>query len=93
MGLMTALGIAESGIDLDQQLSWHLSGNHYPPIPQAMIPACKEAIDAYWEEDTDRLIALPTLSDGFQVRWTNGETEAPAWALIEHAHLDAWCQS
>ena len=90
MGSMTATAIAETELTLEQQLSWHLRGNHYPPIPQDMIPVCIEAIDAYWEDDTDRLIPLPKMEDGFQIRWRDGSTEAPAWAVIEHAHLDAW---
>lgn len=95
MGALTAMDIATTDTSLEQQLSWHLSGNHYPPIPQSMIPVCIEAIDAYWEEDTNRLIKLPI--DGvdrngepFQIRWRDGSDHAPAWAVIEHAHLDAW---
>ena len=95
MGRMTAMDIATTDVSLEQQLSWHLSGNHYPPIPQVMIPVCIEAIDAYWEEDYDRLIQLPI--DGvdrngepFHIRWKNGSDKAPAHAIIEHAHLDAW---
>ena len=95
MGAMTALDIATTDISLEQQLSWHLSGNHYPPIPQSMIPVCIEAIDAYWEDDTNKLIKLPfdgVDRDGnpFQIRWRDGSDHAPAWAIIEHAHLDAW---
>jgi hypothetical protein len=95
MGLSTAIGIAATETTLKQQISWHLAGNHYPPIPQVMVPVCIEAIDAYWEEDYDRLIQLPI--DGldrngepFQVRWRDGSDKAPAHAIIEHAHLDAW---
>jgi hypothetical protein len=95
MGMMTAMGIAETEVSLEQQLAWHLAGNHYPPIPKAMVPVCIEAIDAYWEMDYDRLIQLPT--DGldrngepFQIRWRDGSDKAPAHAIIEHAHLDAW---
>lgn len=95
MGRLTAIGIADTDVSLEQQIGWHLSGNHYPPIPQSMIPTCIEAIDAYWEEDYDRLIQLPI--DGldrngepFQVRWRDGSDKAPARAIIEHAHLDAW---
>jgi hypothetical protein len=95
MGMMTAMGIAETEVSLEQQIAWHLAGNHYPPIPKAMVPVCIEAIDAYWEMDYDRLIQLPT--DGldrngepFQIRWRDGSDKAPAHAIIEHAHLDAW---
>jgi len=95
MGRMTAMSIAETDVSLEQQLAWHLQGNHYPPIPNAMVQPCIDAIDAYWEEDYDRLIQLPI--DGvdrngepFQIRWRDGSDKAPAWALVEHAHLDSW---
>lgn len=90
MGALQALAITETDLSLEQQLSWHLSGNHYPPIPQVMVSVCIEAIDAVWENDNDRLIPLPKMEDGFQIRWRDGSTEAPAWAVVEHAHLDAW---
>jgi len=91
MGALTAIDLATNlDVTLEQQLSMHLRGNHYPPIPNEMIPVCIEAIDAYWEDDTDRLIPLPKMEDGFQIRWRDGKTEAPAWAVIEHAHLQAW---
>jgi hypothetical protein len=95
MGMMTAMGIAETDVSLEQQIAWHLAGNHYPPIPKAMVPVCIEAIDAYWEMDYDRLIQLPTdgldrNGDPFQIRWRDGSDKAPASAIIEHAHLDAW---
>jgi hypothetical protein len=95
MGALQAMAITETDTTLEQQLSWHLSGNHYPPIPQSMIPVCIEAIDAYWEDDTNKLIKLPfdgVDRDGnpFQIRWRDGSDHAPAWAIIEHAHLDSW---
>lgn len=90
MGALQALAMTETDLSLEQQLSWHLQGNHYPPIPQAMIPVCIEAIDAVIEQDPDRLIPLPKMEDGFQIRWRDGNIEAPAWAVVEHAHLDAW---
>ena len=96
MGALQAMALAElEDFSLEKQLSIHLSSNHYPPTPQVMIPVCIEAIDAYWEDDTNRLIKLPF--DGvdrngnpFQIRWRDGNDHAPAWAVIEHAHLDAW---
>lgn len=95
MGAMQAMEIASFEATLEDQLSIHLSANHYPPIPQAMIPVCIEAIDAYWEDDTNRLIKLPfdgvdRNGEPFQIRWRDGSDHAPAWAVIEHAHLDAW---
>ena len=98
MGRITAIGIADTNLSLEQQLSWHLQGNHYPPIPQVMIQPFMEAIDAYHEDDLNKLIKLPF--DGvdregnpFQIRWRDGSDHAPAWALIEHGHLDTWLDS
>lgn len=92
MGNLTAMAIAESGVTLEQGLSWHLTSNHYPPVPTSMIPACIEAIDAANEQDYQRMIALPI--DGvdrngepFQITW-RGQAEAPAWAIIEGHHLE-----
>jgi len=49
-----------------------------------MVEPCIEAIDAYWEEDFDRAIEMP---EGV---FYKGKTNAPAWAIVEQHHLDAW---
>lgn len=73
-------------LSLDDALAWHLRSNHYPPIPLSMVGPCKEAIDAYWEDDLDRQIQMP---EGVFYR---GETTAPARAILIQHHLEAWCQ-
>jgi hypothetical protein len=73
-------------LDMRTAIGYHLQGNHYPPVPLSMVQPCVEAIDAYWEGDQNKKIDLP---EG--VSW-KGENYAPAWALIEAHHLDAWCQ-
>jgi hypothetical protein len=73
-----------SQTDLDTALTWHLQSNHYPPVPLSMLPACRAAIDALNDEDPDCMIDLP---DG--VSW-RGEPQAPAWAVAEQHHLDAF---
>lgn len=83
MGLNTALDLAES-FDLDQSILIHLQGNHYPPVPASMVEPCIDAIDAYYEEDYQKLIKLP---EG--VFW-KGQTTAPASAIVEAHHLEAW---
>lgn len=83
MGYTTALSLAED-ISLDAGLAYHLQANHYPPVPVSMVDACIEAIDAYYEEDYQRMIDLP---EG--VYW-RGETSCPASAIAEAHHLDAW---
>ena len=46
-------------IKLDNAIAIHLQGNHYPPVPLTMVQPCIEAINAYWDEDYDRLIDMP----------------------------------
>lgn len=71
-------------LSLDRSLAIQLRSNHYPPVPLSMIEPCKEAILAGRGEDFDRLIDLP---EGISWR---GNTAAPARAIIEAHHLEAW---
>ena len=86
MGYTSASDMAESGFDLDTVLGWHLQSNHYPPVPLSMLDPCKAALEAYWEDESDRLIPLP---DPITYK---GMDSAPAWAIIQQHHLDAWCE-
>ena len=83
MGLTTALDL-EANVSMETGLAYHLQANHYPPVPVAMVDACIEAIEAYHDEDFDREITLP---EG--VSW-RGQSTAPASAIAEAHHLDAW---
>lgn len=85
MGSLQATEMANSGLDLESTLGWHLRVNHYPPVPTTMVPICMEAIDAYWEDDLDKEITLP---EGVFFR---GMPTAPARDIIIQHHLDAWC--
>jgi hypothetical protein len=85
MGMNTALDLAENiDISLEQAIGYHLQGNHYPPVPLSMVQPCVEAIDAAYEEDFNREIEMP---EGVSYK---GKTTAPAWAIIEQHHLNAW---
>jgi hypothetical protein len=86
MGSVTAIGLADTTLDLETQLRYHLQGNHYPPVPVEMVAPCIEAIDAAYDEDYERVIDMPMVGD-FQIRW-RGLTQAPAWAIIEQHHLN-----
>ena len=70
--------------DLEMAISIHLQSNHYPPVPLSMVEPCIEAIDAYYDEDYDKLIEMP---EGVSYR---GDTHAPAHAIIDQHHLHAW---
>lgn len=89
MGSNLAQDLADSylldEIKLDNAIGIHLQGNHYPPIPLIMVQPCIEAINAYWDEDLNKMIDMP---EGVSYR---GNTKAPAWAIIESHHLGAWC--
>ena len=70
---------------IEQQIRIHLSANHYPPVPPIMVQACVEAIDAVNDAGLwDLEIPMP---EGVTYK---GLTTAPAHAIIEQHHLDAW---
>ena len=85
MGSITALGIKDEVLDLETQIAYHLKGNHYPPVPVEMVKPCIEAIDAYYDEDYQRMIEMPMVGD-FQILY-KGMTHAPASAIVEQHHL------
>lgn len=81
-----AYELANTDLSMETAIGYHLQGNHYPPVPLTMVQPCLDAIDAYWDEDLNRMIAMP---EGVLYR---GSNEAPAWAVIQQHHLDAWCE-
>jgi hypothetical protein len=72
-------------LDLEMAITIQLRSNHYPPVPHSMVPICIEAIHAYNVGDAHKEIQLP---EG--VLW-RGQDTAPAAAIIDSHHLDAWC--
>ena len=84
--MATELADGTLGLDMSESIAMHLRFNHYPPVPISMVQPCIDAIDAYWEDDFNREIELP---EG--VLW-RGNENAPAYAIIESHHLEAWCQ-
>jgi hypothetical protein len=86
MGSVTAIGLADSVLDLETQIGYHLQGNHYPPVPLSMVQPCIEAIDAYYDEDYNRYIAMP---EGV---FYKGMSHAPASAIVEQHHLEWFIQ-
>lgn len=83
MGRTTAYELSQI-LDLEGAIAMHLRVNHYPPVPVAMVQPCIDAIDAYHEEDYERLIELPK-----DITW-RGQNSAPASAIVDGHHLDAW---
>ena len=88
MGRIQADDLASmEALTLDQAIGYHLQGNHYPPVPLIMVQPCVEAIYAVNDWRSDESINLP---EGV---FYKGETSAPAWAIVEQRHLDAWVQN
>ena len=78
------LALADN-LDIETQIGIHLKSNHYPPVPAFMIDPCVQAIDAGNDAGLwDLEIPMP---EGVTYK---GLTTAPAWAIIEQHHLDAW---
>ena len=84
MGRMSLEGMLEGEVSYDAALTWHLTSNHYPPVPLSMLTACKQAIEACIEEESDRSIELPSGTS-----W-RGNSSAPAWAIVEGHHLESF---
>ena len=84
MGALSAIAMAEASITLEQQISWHLTVNHYPPIPEYMVEPCIEAIDLVNEGNWTEKVYLP---EG--VTW-RGLIAAPAGVIVEQYHLEPW---
>ena len=85
MGSNFATELAENiDITLEQAIGYHLQGNHYPPVPLSMVKPCIDAIDAYYDGNPLRQIEMP---EGISYK---GMSHAPAFAIIEQHHLNAW---
>jgi len=78
--------VQEGDVKLDAALLWHLTSNHYPPVPEAMIPVASKAIEfancGEWEES----IQFP---NGWVV---NGLEEMSVSKIVEIMHLDAFIE-
>jgi (2Fe-2S) ferredoxin len=85
MGSLQAMEMAEM-LDTESAIAWHLQSNHFPPVTKSMVQACIESIDACNEGNFDKLISLP---EGVGYK---GLTVAPANAIVEQHHLDAWVE-
>jgi hypothetical protein len=88
MGNLQASEMANSGLPLRAQLHWHLTSNHYPPLPDYMVGVAERAIDLANEGEWDGLIELPA----GVTRADTGERWVPVWKLVESLHLDAWVE-
>jgi hypothetical protein len=89
MGSLTARDLAYLGNedgDLRTALSWHLTSNHFPPVPTIMVDTCIEAINNANDGEWDKLVSLP---EGVGYK---GLTVAPTHAIVEQHHLDSFLE-
>ena len=85
MGSLQAYEMADA-MTMEQGIEWHLTSNHYPPVPVTMCQPCIRAIEACNDGDHDRLIDLP---EDVTFR---GKTDISAMQLVESFHLDPWLE-
>ena len=82
MGYKVGTEIAgATNLTLEQQLSWHLKGNHYPPIDEVFIPVAKQALECAKANDWDTTIDMP-----------NGLTRTVAF-IVEKLHLEPFVEN
>ena len=84
MGRLLAEELSELDVPLLKQIELHLVSNFYPPVPAFMAQTCVDALNAYWEQETNRMIDMPK---GVSYK---GSTSAPAWAIVEQHRLFPW---
>lgn len=70
--------VEQGSIELEQALTWHLRGNHYPPIHVDFVAPAKQAIELANEGDWKTEITLP-----------NGRVKTVG-QIIEGLHLDSF---
>ena len=86
MGLIQAMSLAERAdmgeIKLAAAVSMHLRCNHYPPVPEDMVPVCLRAIKFANKGDWSHNLKLPA-----GTTW-RGKKMAPVSNVIESHHLE-----
>jgi hypothetical protein len=81
-----AESVADGLLDLKAALQWHLRGNHYPPLPLALVETAETVIKLAQQGETDARVELPA-----GVTW-RGQREAPVWACVREWHLSAFVE-
>lgn len=89
MGAQGALGFKEQvdlgNVKLENAIRWHLTGNHYPPIPVAMVTPAMKAIAYANEGRWDVRVHLPS-----GILYKGKYKTAPVSALVESLRLDSF---
>jgi len=79
--------VAIGRLKLENALSYHLTGNHFPPLPTSLIPCCIKAINNGNNGLWDKGIKLPV-----GITW-KGKKTAPTRDCIQAWHLSFFLDS
>ena len=67
----------------DNILLWHLQHNHFPPVSEYWLPACKRAIANAEAGAWFRRVRCPSVLHG----WATGHRYHTTWQIISAFHL------
>jgi hypothetical protein len=81
MGYTQALRVLDL-ITLEGDLRWHLQNNHYPPVPDVMIPIALKAVVLCRNDQFNKTIEIPI---EYRMGWM-----VPAYVIVEIYHLESW---
>jgi len=81
MGHIHALEILNL-INLEQDIRWHLEHNHYPRVPDVIIPIAVKAVMLCREDKFNETIEVPI---EHRMGWM-----LPAYMIVEAYQLEFW---
>jgi len=81
-----ANAVKEGQLDQRLALGWHLTANHYPPLPAILVSVAEKAIDLANEGEWDKSIKLPR---GTQFRFQPSITVRDA---VDVMHLGSFLE-
>ena len=84
MGYLSAVDMLNHA-NRNVALRWHLQSNHYPAIPDCMLPVIRRAISYAARGKWNTRVTLP---EGVHHKWYG--SRVPVSTLVEHAHLEAF---
>lgn len=83
MGSLSAYEMAQSEHDRTKAMTWHLTVNHFPPLPVELVPVALEVVETATDPDRwTEEVQLPA-----DITW-RGQSTAPVWACVDAWHLD-----
>lgn len=75
-----------NGLSIEAALRYHLTVNHFPPVPVEMVPVAKRAISKAFLGQWDKQVRLPK---GTTYR---GKSLVPVGEIIGALHLEPWLE-